>query len=86
MTRPRETEDDSMAYRWNARRARPCITLAMIAAAGLLLANAASSPAHAQASVEPLIMTPDAFDARIAKEAPLAQTLAKAAGIAVKQP
>jgi tripartite-type tricarboxylate transporter receptor subunit TctC len=35
---------------------------------------------------EPLIMTPDAFDARIAKEAPLAHTLAKAAGIAVKQP
>jgi tripartite-type tricarboxylate transporter receptor subunit TctC len=37
-------------------------------------------------AVEPLIMTPDAFDARIAKEAPLAHTLAKAAGIAVKQP
>jgi tripartite-type tricarboxylate transporter receptor subunit TctC len=34
--------------------------------------------------VEPLIMTPDAFDARIANEAPLALTLAKAAGIAVK--
>ena len=37
-------------------------------------------------AVEPLIMMPDAFDARIAKEAPLAHTLAKAAGIAVKQP
>src|SRR5262245_16787986 len=37
-------------------------------------------------AVEPLIMTPEAFDARIAKEAPLAHTLAKAAGIAVKQP
>jgi tripartite-type tricarboxylate transporter receptor subunit TctC len=35
-------------------------------------------------AVEPLIMTSDAFDARIAKEAPLAHTLAKAAGIAVK--
>ena len=29
-------------------------------------------------------MTPEAFDARIAKEAPIAMTLAKAAGIAVK--
>jgi hypothetical protein len=38
------------------------------------------------AKLAPLIMTPDAFDARIAKEAPLAHTLAKAAGIAVKQP
>ena len=35
-------------------------------------------------AVEPLIMTSDAFDSRIAKEAPLAHTLAKAAGIAVK--
>ena len=31
---------------------------------------------------EPLILQPDAFDARLAKEAPLAETLAKAAGIA----
>jgi tripartite-type tricarboxylate transporter receptor subunit TctC len=38
----------------------------------------------AKLGVEPLIMTPDAFDQRIAKEAPLAHTLAKAAGIAVK--
>jgi hypothetical protein len=29
-------------------------------------------------------MTPEAFDARIAKEATIAMTLAKAAGIAVK--
>ena len=35
--------------------------------------------------VEPLTMTPEAFDARIAKEAPLAVQLAKAAGIGVKQ-
>lgn len=35
--------------------------------------------------VEPLTMTPEAFDARIAKEAPLAMQLAKAAGIGVKQ-
>ena len=34
--------------------------------------------------VEPMIMTPDAFDQRIAKEAPLALALAKAVGIAVK--
>lgn len=33
---------------------------------------------------EPLILTPQAFDARIAKEAPLAVTLAKAAGIGAK--
>jgi len=38
----------------------------------------------AKLGVEPLIMTPDEFDARIAKEAPIAMTLAKAAGIAVK--
>jgi tripartite-type tricarboxylate transporter receptor subunit TctC len=38
----------------------------------------------AKLGVEPLIMTPEAFDARIAKEAPLAIALAKAAGIAVK--
>ena len=38
----------------------------------------------AKLGVEPLIMTPDAFDARIAKETPLAVTLAKAAGIAAK--
>jgi tripartite-type tricarboxylate transporter receptor subunit TctC len=38
----------------------------------------------AKLGVEPLIMTPDDFDARIAKEAPIAMTLAKAAGIAVK--
>jgi tripartite-type tricarboxylate transporter receptor subunit TctC len=38
----------------------------------------------AKLGVEPLIMTPEAFDARIAKEAPLAFTLAKAAGIGVK--
>ena len=38
----------------------------------------------AKLGVEPMIMTPEAFDARIAKEAPLAVTLAKAAGIAAK--
>jgi tripartite-type tricarboxylate transporter receptor subunit TctC len=38
----------------------------------------------AKLGVEPLIMTPDDFDARIAREAPIAMTLAKAAGIAVK--
>lgn len=38
----------------------------------------------AKLGVEPLIMTPDAFDARIAKEAPLALALAKAAGLGVK--
>ncbi len=38
----------------------------------------------AKLGVEPLIMTPEAFDARIAKEAPIAVALAKAAGIAVK--
>jgi tripartite-type tricarboxylate transporter receptor subunit TctC len=35
--------------------------------------------------VEPLTMTPEAYDARIAKEAPIAVSLAKAAGIALKQ-
>jgi len=34
--------------------------------------------------VEPMIMTPEAFDQRIAKEAPIAMALAKAAGISVK--
>jgi tripartite-type tricarboxylate transporter receptor subunit TctC len=34
--------------------------------------------------VEPMIMTPEGFDARIAKETPIAVELAKAAGIAVK--
>ncbi len=34
--------------------------------------------------VEPLTMTPEAYDARIAKEAPIAVALAKAAGIALK--
>jgi tripartite-type tricarboxylate transporter receptor subunit TctC len=38
----------------------------------------------AKLGVEPLIMTPEAFDARIAREAPLAAELAKAAGIAAK--
>jgi tripartite-type tricarboxylate transporter receptor subunit TctC len=38
----------------------------------------------AKLGVEPLIMTPEAFDARIAKEAPIAVALAKAAGIAAK--
>jgi tripartite-type tricarboxylate transporter receptor subunit TctC len=38
----------------------------------------------AKLGVEPMIMTPDAFDARIAKETAIAATLAKAAGIAVK--
>ena len=34
--------------------------------------------------VEPMIMTPEDFDARIAREAPTAMALAKAAGISVK--
>ena len=38
----------------------------------------------AKLGVEPLIMTPEAFDARIAREAPMAVELAKAAGIAAK--
>ncbi len=38
----------------------------------------------AKLGVEPMIMTPEAFDARIAKEAPLAVTLAQATGIAAK--
>ncbi len=38
----------------------------------------------AKLGVEPLIMTPQAFDARIAREAPMAVELAKAAGIAAK--
>ena len=39
----------------------------------------------AKVGVEPMIMTPEAFDARIAKEAPNAITLAKAAGIGLKK-
>jgi tripartite-type tricarboxylate transporter receptor subunit TctC len=38
----------------------------------------------AKLGVEPMIMTPEAFDQRIAREAPIAVALAKAAGIAVK--
>jgi tripartite-type tricarboxylate transporter receptor subunit TctC len=38
----------------------------------------------AKLGVEEMIMTPEDFDARIAKEAPIAMALAKAAGIAVK--
>jgi tripartite-type tricarboxylate transporter receptor subunit TctC len=38
----------------------------------------------AKLGVEPMVMTPEEFDARIAKEAAIAATLAKAAGIAVK--
>jgi tripartite-type tricarboxylate transporter receptor subunit TctC len=38
----------------------------------------------AKLGVEPMIMTPEAFDARIAREAPLAIALAKAAGIGLK--
>jgi tripartite-type tricarboxylate transporter receptor subunit TctC len=38
----------------------------------------------AKLGVEDMIMTPEDFDARIAKEAPIAVTLAKAAGIAAK--
>jgi tripartite-type tricarboxylate transporter receptor subunit TctC len=48
------------------------------------LEDAAVKDKLGKLAVEPLIMTPDAFDARITKEAPLAFTLAKAAGIAVK--
>ena len=38
----------------------------------------------AKLGAEPLTMTPEAFDARIAREAPIATALAKAAGIGVK--
>ena len=38
----------------------------------------------AKLGVEPMIMTPEAFDQRIAREVPIAVALAKAAGIAVK--
>ena len=38
----------------------------------------------AKLGVEPMIMKPDDFDARIAREAPIAVTLAKAAGISPK--
>jgi len=38
----------------------------------------------AKLGVEAMIMTPDDFDARIAREAPIALELAKAAGIAAK--
>jgi tripartite-type tricarboxylate transporter receptor subunit TctC len=38
----------------------------------------------AKLGVEEMIMTPEDFDARIAKEAPIAMALAKAAGIAAK--
>ena len=34
--------------------------------------------------VEPMIMTPEAFDQRIAKEAPIAVALAKAVGLGAK--
>ena len=46
------------------------------------LETAALKDKLSKLGVEPLIMTPDAFDARIAKEAPIAVELAKAAGIA----
>jgi tripartite-type tricarboxylate transporter receptor subunit TctC len=48
------------------------------------LENPAVKEKLAKLGAEPMIMTPEDFDARIAKEAPLALTLAKAAGIAVK--
>jgi tripartite-type tricarboxylate transporter receptor subunit TctC len=38
----------------------------------------------AKFGVEEMVMQPEEFDARIAREAPMAVTLAKAAGIAVK--
>jgi tripartite-type tricarboxylate transporter receptor subunit TctC len=38
----------------------------------------------AKLGAEPMIETPDAFDQRIAREAPIARALAKAVGIAVK--
>ncbi|MCC6779641.1 MAG: tripartite tricarboxylate transporter substrate binding protein [Hyphomicrobiales bacterium] len=38
----------------------------------------------AKLGVEPLVMKPEEFDARIAREAPIAAALAKAAGIAAK--
>ena len=39
---------------------------------------------HGACAVRDMIMTPEAFDSRIAKEAPQALALAKAVGIAVK--
>jgi len=50
------------------------------------LENPATKEKLAKLGVEPLIMRPDDFDARIAKEAAIAETLAKAAGIAAKPP
>jgi tripartite-type tricarboxylate transporter receptor subunit TctC len=48
------------------------------------LADAAVKEKLAKLGVEEMIMSPDDFDARIAREAPIALQLAKAAGIAAK--
>ena len=48
------------------------------------LEDASVKEKFAKLGVEPMIMTPEAFDERIAKETAIAVTLAKAAGIAVK--
>jgi tripartite-type tricarboxylate transporter receptor subunit TctC len=48
------------------------------------LSDAGVKEKLAKLGAEPLIMTPEAYDARIAREAPLAIELAKAAGIGVK--
>jgi tripartite-type tricarboxylate transporter receptor subunit TctC len=48
------------------------------------LADAAVKEKLAKLGVEDMVMRPEDFDARIAREAPIAVTLAKAAGIALK--
>jgi tripartite-type tricarboxylate transporter receptor subunit TctC len=48
------------------------------------LQRAAVRDRLAQLGVEQAIMTPEDFDARIARETAVARTLAQAAGIAVK--
>jgi len=48
------------------------------------LHNPATQDKLAKLGVEPMVMQPDAFDARVAKETGIAATLAKAAGIAAQ--
>ena len=48
------------------------------------LENPAVKEKLAKMGAEPMIMQPEAFDARVAKEAPIAVEIARAAGIAAK--
>jgi tripartite-type tricarboxylate transporter receptor subunit TctC len=48
------------------------------------LENPAVKDRLARMGAEPMIMQPEAFDARVAKETPIAVEIAKAAGIAAK--